>query len=78
MEWVAATRIANYLNTFQISVKCIVYTQFLDANVPMKNTVFNEEWMAAVLSWNKETLKKTLKKNFPATKYSNLHGKTFF
>ena len=46
-EWVAATGIANQLNTFQIPVKYIVYAQFMVANSLLKNTVSIEEWMTA-------------------------------
>ena len=48
IEWVAATGIANQLNTFQIPVKYIVYAQFMVANSLLKNTVSIEEWMTAV------------------------------
>ena len=43
IEWVAATGIVNYLNTFQISVKYIVYTQFIAASALLKNTISIEE-----------------------------------
>ena len=47
IEWVAATGIANKLNTFQMSVKYLVYTQFMAANALLKSTVSIEEWMTA-------------------------------
>ena len=36
IKWVAATEIANQLNTFQIPVKYIAYTQFLAASARLK------------------------------------------
>ena len=39
IKWVAATGIANYLNTFQIPVKYIVYTKFMAASALLKKTL---------------------------------------
>ena len=36
IKWVAATGIVNCLNTFQIPVKYIVYTQFMVASALLK------------------------------------------
>ena len=47
IKWVAATGIANYLNTFQIPVKYIAYSQFTAASALIKNTVSIKKWMAA-------------------------------
>ena len=41
----AATGIANYLNTFQIPAKYTVYTQFMAASDLFKKTLSIEEWM---------------------------------
>ena len=43
MKRMAATGIANSLNTFQIPVKYIVYTQFMAVSAPLKKTLSNEE-----------------------------------
>ena len=47
IKWLAATGIANQLNTFQIPVKYIVYSQFIAASALFKKTLSIEEWMAA-------------------------------
>ena len=39
IKWVAVTGIANYLNTFQIPVKYIVYTKFMAASALLKKTL---------------------------------------
>ena len=49
IEWVAATGIAEELNTFPISAKYIVYTQFVGASVLLKNTVSIEEWVTPIV-----------------------------
>ena len=41
------TGIANWLNTFQIPVKYIVYTKFLAASALFLKNLSIEEWMAA-------------------------------
>ena len=76
IEWEAETGIVSQLNTFQTSVKYIVYTQFMAASALLKNTVSIEEWMAAATFMTKKHF--TLKKLFPATKRSNLRGKSYF
>ena len=43
MKRMVATGIANSLNTFQIPVKYIVYTQFMAVSAPLKKTLSNEE-----------------------------------
>ena len=62
IEWEAETGIVNQLNTFQISVKYIVYTQFMPASAPLKNTLCIEEWMTAATFLTKKhcTLKKAV------------------
>ena len=40
IKWVAATRIANSLNTLQIPVKYNVYTQFMVGSVRLKNPIY--------------------------------------
>ena len=47
IKWMAATGTVNKLNTFQIPVKYIVYTQFMAASGLLRNTVSIEEWIAA-------------------------------
>ena len=51
IKGVAATGIANWLNTFQIHVKYIVYTQFMDANALLKNIPYplRNEWPQLLL-----------------------------
>ena len=43
IEWEAETGIVNQLNTFQISVKYFVYTQFMAASALLRNTMSTEE-----------------------------------
>ena len=47
IEWSAATGIAKELNTFPISAKYIVYTQFMAASALPRNTVSIEKLMTA-------------------------------
>ena len=62
IEWEAVTGIVNQLNTFQISVKYFVYTQFMAASALLKNTMSIEEWMTAATFMTKKhcTLKKAV------------------
>ena len=67
----------NEPNAFQITVKCIVYTQLMSASALLKNSVSTMEWITALLLWDKETL-------FSAKNYSlklnavTYDGKHFF
>ena len=47
IKWVAATGIANKLNTFRIPAKHIVYMQFMAVIALFKKALSIEEWMAA-------------------------------
>ena len=47
IKWVTAVGIANLLNTFQIPVKYIVYTQVMAVSALFKKTLSIEEWIAA-------------------------------
>ena len=62
IEWEAETGIVNELNTFQISVKYFVYTQFMAASALLKNTMSIEEWMTTATFMTKThcTLKKVV------------------
>ena len=54
IEWEAETGIVNQLNTFQISVKYFVYTQFMAASALLKNTMSIEEWITAATFMTKK------------------------
>ena len=62
IKWQAETGIVNQLNTFEISVKYIAYTQFMAASALLKNTLCIEEWMTAATFLTKKhcTLKKAV------------------
>ena len=47
IKWVAATGIANLLDTFQGPAKYIIYTQFMAASALLKKALSTEEWMVA-------------------------------
>ena len=64
IEWEAETGIVNQLNTFQISVKYFVYTQFMAASALLRNTMSTEEWMTAATFMTKKHC--TLKKAVPS------------
>ena len=56
IKLVAATGIANQLNTFQIPAKYTVYTKFVAASALLKETYPLRNGWPELLSWNKETL----------------------